>query len=98
MDGSLSWYKARLVVNGCCQRPSSDYDETFSTVVKPTTIRTVLSIAVTHKLPIRQLVVKNSFFHGHLQETVYMQQSPSFRDSSRPHHVFLLQRSLYGLK
>lgn len=97
-DGSLARYKARLVANARSQRPDIDYDETFSPVVKPATIRTVLSIAVTHHWPIRQLDVKNAFLHGHLQETIYMQQPPGFRDFSKPDHVCLLQRSLYGLK
>ncbi|KAI3780426.1 hypothetical protein L2E82_10407 [Cichorium intybus] len=97
-DGSLSRYKACLVANGRSQRPDIDCDETFSLVVKPATIRTVLTIAVTHKWPIRQLDVKNAFLHGNLQETVYMHQPPGYRDPSRPDHVCLLQRSLYGLK
>ncbi|GJY25359.1 ribonuclease H-like domain-containing protein [Tanacetum coccineum] len=46
-DGSLSAYKARLVANGRSQKQGIDCDETFSLVVKPATIRTVLSVAVT---------------------------------------------------
>lgn len=71
-DGSLSRYKARLVANGRTQRPGIDCDQTFSLVVKPATIRTVLTLAISHHWPVRQLDVKNAFLHGHLQETVYM--------------------------
>ncbi|GKB77324.1 ribonuclease H-like domain-containing protein [Tanacetum coccineum] len=45
-DGTLSCYKARLVANGSNQQHGVDFDETFSPVVKPATIRTVLSLAV----------------------------------------------------
>jgi hypothetical protein len=36
--------------------------------------------------------------HGHLNETVYCQQPPGFIDPTTPDHVYLLQKSLYGLK
>ncbi|KAJ9566984.1 hypothetical protein OSB04_002950 [Centaurea solstitialis] len=97
-DGSLSRYKARLVANGRSQQPGIDCDETFSPVVKPATIRTILSLAVSQHWPIHQLDVKNAFLHGHLQETVYMHQPPGFRDPRFKDHVCLLQRSLYDLK
>ncbi|GJW46570.1 ribonuclease H-like domain-containing protein [Tanacetum coccineum] len=45
-DGTLSRYKARLVANGSSQQLGVDFDETFSPVVKPATVRTVLSLAV----------------------------------------------------
>ncbi|GKB32192.1 ribonuclease H-like domain-containing protein [Tanacetum coccineum] len=98
VDGTLSRYKARLVANGSSQQLGVDFDETFSSVVKAATIRTVLSLVVSRKCPIHQLDVKNSFLNGDLSETVYMHQSPGFVDSRYPHHVCLLQRSLYGLK
>ncbi|GKA90037.1 ribonuclease H-like domain-containing protein [Tanacetum coccineum] len=42
VDGSLSMYKARLVANGRSQQFDVDCDDTFSPVVKPATIRTVM--------------------------------------------------------
>ncbi|GJT80320.1 ribonuclease H-like domain-containing protein [Tanacetum coccineum] len=82
--GMLSRYKARLIANGITQLKGVDVDETFSPVVKPGTIRTVLSLAASRHWPIHQLDVKNAFLHGDLSETVYMHQPPGFWDSVHP--------------
>jgi len=97
-DGSLDRHKARWVVRRFSQQHGLDYDETFNPVVKPATIRVILSLAVSRSWPIHQLDVKNAFLHGHLEETVYCQQPPGFVDPTAPDHVCLLQKSLYGLK
>jgi hypothetical protein len=47
-DGTFDRYKARWALRGFTQRPSVDYDETFSPVVKPATVHTVLATAVSH--------------------------------------------------
>uniref|UniRef100_A0A8R7VGW9 Reverse transcriptase Ty1/copia-type domain-containing protein n=1 Tax=Triticum urartu TaxID=4572 RepID=A0A8R7VGW9_TRIUA len=97
-DGSLARHKARWVLHGFTQREGVDYTETFSPVVKPSTIRVVLSLTVSGSWPIHQLDVKNAFLHGRLDEVVYSEQPSGFLDTDRPDHVCRLQRSLYGLK
>ncbi|GJR27216.1 ribonuclease H-like domain-containing protein [Tanacetum coccineum] len=63
-DGTLSRYKAWLVANGSTQLEGVDVDETFSPVVKPGTIRTVLSLATSRHWRVHQLDVKNAFYMG----------------------------------
>ncbi|GJS40205.1 ribonuclease H-like domain-containing protein [Tanacetum coccineum] len=82
--GKLSRYKARLVANDSTELEGVDVDETFSPVVKPDTIRIVLSLAASRYWPIHHLDVKNAFLHGDLSKTVYMHQPPGFRDSVHP--------------
>nr|GEW21223.1 ribonuclease H-like domain-containing protein [Tanacetum cinerariifolium] len=97
-DGTLSRYKTRLFANGRSQQQGIDCNETFSPVVKPATIRTVLSLVASRDWPIHQLDVKNVFLHGHLSEIVYMHQPPGFVDLAHLDYVYHLQRLLYGLK
>ena len=97
-DGSVDKHKARLVARGFTQQHRIDYGDTFSPVVKPATVRLVLSLAVSRGWSLRQIDVSNAFLHGFLAEDVYMQQPPGFEDATYPSHVCKLQRSIYGLK
>lgn len=61
-DGSIERYKARLVAKGAKQRRGCRLSlRPFSPVVRPTTIRVVLALAITYGWSIRQLDVQNAF-------------------------------------
>jgi hypothetical protein len=96
-DGSVERHKARLVAKVFSQVEGIDYHETFSHVAKMNSIYLVLSLVASHKWEVNQMDVKSAFLHGDLQEEIYMEQPLGYvqNDSSL---VFLLKKSLYGLK
>ena len=61
VDGTLERLKARLVAKGFNQVDGLDFSKTFSPVVKPATIRVVLTLATIKNWALHQLDVRNSF-------------------------------------
>jgi hypothetical protein len=96
--GTIERFEARLVAKGFDQRSGIDYVEIFSHVIKPSTIRIVLTLVVHFDWEIRLLDVSNAFLHGNLLEEVYMDQPQGFINKEHPDFVCKLHRAIYGLK
>ena len=77
-DGSIDRHKACLVAKGFNQLSGIDFDDTFSPVVKPITIHTILALVVSCRWSIKHIDIKNAFLHGFLDKEVYMKQPPCF--------------------
>ena len=62
-DSEVLRYKARWVVKGYLQQYSVDYDQTFTTVVKPMAFRALFAITAYYDLKIKQIDVKTAFLY-----------------------------------
>jgi hypothetical protein len=97
-DGTIERYKVRLVEKGYTQKEGEDFFDTYSPAAILTTIRVLLSLAVSHSLIVHQMDVKTAFFNGELEEEIYMDQPNGFVVKGHEGKVCRLLKSLYGLK
>lgn len=95
-DGSVLRYKARLVAKGCSQKYGLDYVKTFSPVVRYTSIRLLIALAVKWNIKIDQMDAVTAFLQDDLDEEIFIEQPPSYSDRSG--RVCKLKRAMYGLK
>ena len=68
----------RLDAKGFHQRPSVDYIEIYSLVIKPHIIKLVLCIAFSNDWPLCQMDVNNAFLHDSISEDIYISKPPNF--------------------
>lgn len=95
-DGTIEWYKARLIAKGFTQVEGIHYSETFAPVSKFASICTLLALAAVFNLKVDQMDIKSAFLNGNLSEEIFM-TAPS-GSSYCDGHVWHLKKSLYGLK
>lgn len=85
-------YRARLVARGFSQRYGVDYNDTFSPVVRHSTVRILFALANDLKMNIDHLDIETAFLN--LEEHIFMEQPEGFCTDK----VCLLLKSIYGLK
>ncbi|KAJ3515515.1 hypothetical protein NMY22_g14435 [Coprinellus aureogranulatus] len=93
--GKVIGYKARLVVQGCRQRPE-DYGTTSSPVARMACIKALLAWACRMNWSVFSFDIKTAFLHATLHELVFVGQIPGFPELAGA--VYRLKRALYGLK
>jgi hypothetical protein len=97
-DGIVVRNKARLVAQGYTQIEGLDFNKTYALVARLETIRILLAYACAHNIKLYQIDVKSAFLNGYIQEQVYVEQPPGFKDDKKLNHVYKLRKALYGLK
>lgn len=95
-EGDIVRHKARLVAKGCSQRYGIDYVETYSPVVRHTSLRFLFALAVKMNLKIDQMDAVTAFMQGDLNEEIYLEQPDGFNDGTN--RVCKLNRAINGLK
>ena len=97
-EGKMERNKERLVVKGYKQQYGRDYEETFASVARMETLKTMLSIAAQNEWKVYQMYVKSTFLNGVLKEEVYIEQPLGYEKKGQEHKVCRLKKALYGLK
>ena len=90
--------EARLVAKGYNQEEGIDYDETFTPIARLEAIRMLLEFASFMDFKLYQIDVKSTFLNGFIEEEVYIEQPPGFKNFDFPNHIFKLSKALYELK
>lgn len=95
--GRLSRYKVRWVAKGFSQRYGKDYFETFSPVVRMSSINTLMNLAVRENWSMQHVDIKTCFLEADLPDSVTIYVRPP-EGYGKPGMVAKLHKSLYGLK
>jgi hypothetical protein len=86
------------VAQGYIQIEGLDFRETYAPVARLQAIRILLAYACAHNIKLYQMGVKSAFLNGYINELIYVEQPPGFKDEKKPNNVYKLRKALYELK
>jgi len=93
----VSQYIAELVAPRFHQVRGFDFHETFSPIVKPTTIRLITTLVLASNWELFQFYVDHVFLDGLFDEIVYVVQHPRFEVEEK-YLIHKLNKTPFGLK
>ena len=70
--GKLVKHKARIVAQGFSQVPGQDFNATYASVAKFTTLRALLALCARENWELHQVDVQSAYLQGDLEEEIYM--------------------------
>jgi hypothetical protein len=93
-------YKVRWMTHDFKQRHKVDFDETFVSIVKLVSYKSLMTISIIRELQIRHMNVVIAFLYELLDEDVYVIQSHMFEFEENEEDILVckLKRALYDLK
>jgi len=97
-QGDVVTYKARVVAQGCSQVPGQDYNATFASVARFTTLRALSAIAAHEDWELHQVDVRSAYLQGDLEEEVYMRVPDGAVKPGKEGWLWKLRKALYRLK
>jgi hypothetical protein len=66
-DGRVDKYKARFVARGFSQKEGEEYDETFTSISRNTSIISIMSLVASMGWILHQMDVKTTFLNGSIE-------------------------------
>lgn len=94
-SGKIVRFKARWVIRGFEQQKGVDFNETFASVVKPMSFKTVYAIASARRYYIEQMDIKTAYLYSYVKEIIYVELPKSMSESKL---VCCLRKALHDLK
>lgn len=97
-DNSTVKLKSRLVARGFEQEYGVNYFDTYAPVVKNSSVRLLMSIAVQKRWKVEQIDIRNAYVNSAIDTDLYIEQPEGFIWEDKKKFVLKLKKSLYGLK
>ncbi len=88
----------RLVAWGLLQKKGINYNQTYASVARMTSMQVVLAIAVHEGFVVEQLDINSAYLNGFIDTEVYISQPLGYQDPQNATKICHLNKGLYGIK
>lgn len=97
-NGGLDKCMSCVVAQSFDKKSGFDFLKTISSVIKPVTIKVIITLVLSKGWKLHQLSINNAFLNGLINEKVYMTQPSIFENPLFPWYVYKLNKAIYSLR